>query len=109
MIGYDDIGGRKCPAGVLARAWIASGTAAVHAVARTWTEARLHIAGAVGTALATTCFDLGWIARIRDTRALGIPPADKKGFAETFGIKLQAGRADPPVGTDRLRHQRSLP
>ena len=55
-----------------------------------WSERRPHLAGAIGAALAARCFELGWIARIRDTRALAISPAGERGFAETFGITLQA-------------------
>jgi DNA-binding transcriptional ArsR family regulator len=54
-----------------------------------WSERRLHLAGAVGAALAARCFDLGWIARVRDSRALQIKPAGMRGFAEVFGIDLR--------------------
>jgi DNA-binding transcriptional ArsR family regulator len=37
-----------------------------------WSERRPHLAGALGAALADRCFDLGWIARNRDSRALKI-------------------------------------
>jgi DNA-binding transcriptional ArsR family regulator len=56
-----------------------------------WSERRPHLAGAVGAALAARCFDLGWIARVRDTRALKIPPDGRRGFADAFGIELPAG------------------
>jgi DNA-binding transcriptional ArsR family regulator len=55
-----------------------------------WSERRTHLAGAVGAALATRCFDLDWIARIRDTRAVLVTPNGRSGFAETFGITLPA-------------------
>ena len=51
-----------------------------------WSERRAHLAGAVGAALATRCFELGWIVRLRDSRAVAIPPAGRRGFAEVFGI-----------------------
>ncbi len=51
-----------------------------------WSERRLHLAGAVGAALATRCFELGWIERVRDSRAVAIPPAGRRGFTEVFGI-----------------------
>jgi hypothetical protein len=38
-----------------------------------WTERRPHIGGAVGAALASRCFALKWIERVRDSRALTIP------------------------------------
>ncbi len=54
-----------------------------------WSERRAHLAGAVGAALAERCFALGWIARVRDTRAVAIPPKGRAGFAQTFGITLE--------------------
>ncbi|HUB95033.1 MAG TPA: helix-turn-helix transcriptional regulator [Stellaceae bacterium] len=51
-----------------------------------WSERRLHLAGAVGAAIAQRCFELGWIARIRDTRALTVSATGKAGFADRFGI-----------------------
>ncbi len=51
-----------------------------------WSERRTHLAGSVGAALASRCFELGWIERQRDTRAVAILPAGRQGFAEMFGI-----------------------
>ncbi len=53
-----------------------------------WSERRPHLAGRVGAALALRCFELGWIARQRDTRAVAITKAGSSGFRETFGISL---------------------
>lgn len=53
-----------------------------------WSERRPHVAGAVGAALAARAFDLGWVARIRDSRAVTITPEGEAGFAESFGVKL---------------------
>jgi DNA-binding transcriptional ArsR family regulator len=53
-----------------------------------WTERRPHLAGAFGAALAQRCFDLGWLQRRRDSRALTISPAGRRGLAETFGLSL---------------------
>ncbi len=53
-----------------------------------WTERRLHIGGAVGAALAARCFALSWFIRSRDSRALGITSAGRRGLDETFGITL---------------------
>jgi DNA-binding transcriptional ArsR family regulator len=53
-----------------------------------WSERRPHLAGAVGAALATRCFELGWVARVRDTRALKISANGRRGLAETFAIAL---------------------
>jgi DNA-binding transcriptional ArsR family regulator len=53
-----------------------------------WSERRSHIAGAVGTQLAQRCFELGWIERIRDSRAVAITPRGATGFRRTFGVAL---------------------
>ena len=53
-----------------------------------WSERRLHLAGALGAAIAARCLDLGWIARIRDSRALQISAKGEKGFKEKFGISV---------------------
>jgi hypothetical protein len=53
-----------------------------------WTERRPHLAGVLGAALAGRCFDLGWIERRRDGRALAITRAGERGFSERFGISL---------------------
>ncbi|MBX6366722.1 MAG: winged helix-turn-helix transcriptional regulator [Rhodospirillales bacterium] len=53
-----------------------------------WTERRPHLAGRVGAALAARCFDLGWIERRRDSRALTITRAGEQGFAELFDLHL---------------------
>ena len=54
-----------------------------------WSERRPHLAGRVGAALACRCFELGWIARQRDTRAVAITSAGRTGFRESFGIALE--------------------
>ncbi len=56
-----------------------------------WSERRPHIAGRLGAALACRCFELGWIARQRDTRAVAITDAGRQGFAERFGIMDLSG------------------
>jgi DNA-binding transcriptional ArsR family regulator len=53
-----------------------------------WSERRPHLAGALATAVAQRCFELGWIARVRDSRALRILPDGKRGFAERFEIEF---------------------
>ena len=53
-----------------------------------WTERRLHIGGAVGAALATRCLELKWIEQVRDSRALAITPAGRRGLVEAFGLSL---------------------
>jgi DNA-binding transcriptional ArsR family regulator len=55
-----------------------------------WSERRPHIAGRLGSALASRCLELGWIARQRDTRAVAITEAGRAGFADRFGVRLEA-------------------
>jgi len=53
-----------------------------------WTERRPHIGGAVGAALAKRCLELKWIEQVRDSRALAITPAGRRGLVESFGLSL---------------------
>lgn len=53
-----------------------------------WSERRLHLGGAVGAGIAARCFDLGWIDRMRDTRALRITAAGEAGLKAQFGVSL---------------------
>jgi DNA-binding transcriptional ArsR family regulator len=55
-----------------------------------WSERRPHIAGGLGAALACRCLELGWVARMRDTRAVEITQTGQAGFAARFGIVLPA-------------------
>jgi len=59
-----------------------------------WTERRLHLGGTVGAALARRCFDLGWLAPLRDSRALTITPAGRRGLADVFDLALDEA---PPI------------
>lgn len=53
-----------------------------------WTERRSHIGGAIGAALANRCFELKWIERVRDSRALTITPAGRRGLMQVFSLSL---------------------
>jgi hypothetical protein len=53
-----------------------------------WTERRPHIGGAVGAALAQRCFELKWVERVRDSRALTITPAGRRGLDEFFALAI---------------------
>ena len=53
-----------------------------------WTERRPHIGGAVGAALANRCFDLKWIERRPDSRALTITPAGRRGLMQAFSLTI---------------------
>lgn len=62
-----------------------------------WSERRPHIAGQLGAALADRCFDLGWIERVRDSRAVAVTTKGRDGFRREFGITAEAllPEADP--------------
>jgi len=51
-----------------------------------WTERRPHIAGALGAAITTRCFDLGWIQRRKPRHAVIVTPSGRRGFRKTFGL-----------------------
>jgi DNA-binding transcriptional ArsR family regulator len=53
-----------------------------------WTERRPHLGGAVGAAMAERCFALGWIERVRDSRAVAITPTGREGLERVFAITL---------------------
>jgi DNA-binding transcriptional ArsR family regulator len=55
-----------------------------------WSERRYHIAGAIGAAIAERCFEMKWVKRIEDSRALQITPVGEDGLLTTFRIKRVA-------------------
>jgi len=62
-----------------------------------WSERVPHLAGGLGAAIAGRCFDLGWLARRSDSRALALTPAGAKGLAKAFGIDAATiGAPDRP-------------
>jgi hypothetical protein len=60
------------------------------------TERRPHIAGALGAAFCAQCFTLGWIARVKDSRAVAVTRKGIAGFRESLAISL-------PVSEPRRR------
>ncbi len=53
-----------------------------------WSERRYHVAGHVGAEICRRCFELGWVQRRRDSRALRLTPIGAIGLAETFGVSV---------------------
>jgi len=51
-----------------------------------WSERRPHLAGALGGAVATRFFDLGWIARVDRTRTVGVTKAGGRALKQRLGI-----------------------
>ena len=43
---------------------------------------------AIGAALATRLFDLGWIRRAERSRAVLVTDRGRAGFADTFGLQV---------------------
>jgi DNA-binding transcriptional ArsR family regulator len=52
-----------------------------------WSERRPHLSGRLGAALCTRFFELGWVARIKDSRALSVTVEGRRGLQEAFGIE----------------------
>lgn len=52
-----------------------------------WSERRHHLAGALGAAIATQCFELGWLER-RETRAVRLTDIGRQGLHATFKLEL---------------------
>jgi DNA-binding transcriptional ArsR family regulator len=90
----DDDGGEVTPAGLallrdLGAEWNQAGRhRAFCRPCLDWTERRPHLAGVVGAALAERCFALGWIERLRDSRAVRITPKGRDGLRAAFGVEL---------------------
>jgi DNA-binding transcriptional ArsR family regulator len=58
-----------------------------------WSERRPHISGALGAAVCARCFDLGWIVRVRDSRAVAVTAKGSLGLRERLGVEM------PPSGS----------
>ena len=48
----------------------------------------MHLAGAVGAALAKHCLAEGWLLRHRDSRAVALTPKGRRALAERFSIDI---------------------
>jgi DNA-binding transcriptional ArsR family regulator len=55
-----------------------------------WTEHRPHLAGALGAALAGRLFELGWVLRVPQTRALRVTQLGEQGLRAEFGLERAA-------------------
>jgi DNA-binding transcriptional ArsR family regulator len=66
-----------------------------------WSERRPHLGGAVGAELARHCFALGWIERLRDSRAVAITALGHDGFLANFGVEIPtAARVSVPQSSN---------
>jgi DNA-binding transcriptional ArsR family regulator len=59
-----------------------------------WTERRFHLAGALGAALAQRCFQLRWIQRVEDSRALTVTKIGLAALEERFGIRTEEWQSE---------------
>jgi DNA-binding transcriptional ArsR family regulator len=55
-----------------------------------WSERRPHLAGAVGAALATRLFELGWIERRPANRSVAVTTRGRLALREEFGLDVDA-------------------
>ena len=53
-----------------------------------WSERRWHIGGVVGAALATRCFEAGWIERLKASRAVTVTADGRQALEQIFGVRL---------------------
>jgi DNA-binding transcriptional ArsR family regulator len=51
-----------------------------------WSERRPHLAGRIGSSLLGRVLDLGWVARMPESRALRLTRAGEAGFHASFGL-----------------------
>ena len=54
-----------------------------------WTERRPHIAGPLGTALATLALERGWVRRVRGTRAVVVTPKGRTQLDKVFHVRWE--------------------
>lgn len=68
-----------------------------------WSERRPHLAGRLGAVLLNRFLDLGWIARVSESRALRITRPGDAGFIKAFGLSPDWRRCatDDAPATDR--------
>jgi hypothetical protein len=52
-----------------------------------WSERRHHIAGSLGAAITKRLFELKWIERLPNSRAVRVTNAGNQGLAGEFGLQ----------------------
>ncbi len=56
-----------------------------------WTERRRHLAGPLAAAMLTRFFQLGWIERGRENRAIVVTAIGQRGLLDTLGLNPEFG------------------
>jgi DNA-binding transcriptional ArsR family regulator len=51
-----------------------------------WSERRYHLAGLVGAEILRRCLELGWLSRVRDSRAVTVNPAGLIGLHDILRV-----------------------
>lgn len=51
-----------------------------------WSERRDHLAGALGAAIASYCFEQGWLRRVGSSRAVAVTTAGRDALIQYFGV-----------------------
>ena len=76
-----------------------------------WSERRYHVAGRVGAEICRRCQELGWIRRVRDSRALRLTEAGRTGLRDQFGVDFGDALRAPPARFDAVpaSHRPQLP
>jgi DNA-binding transcriptional ArsR family regulator len=59
-----------------------------------WTEQRHHLAGALGAAVTARLFELDWVRRTPQHRAVQLTDQGRAGLHARFGIELESGERD---------------
>jgi len=59
-----------------------------------WSERKPHLAGRLAAHLLDSFFRDGWIARIRDTRAVRITDRGLRQFERAYGLNLNGGHSE---------------
>lgn len=70
-----------------------------------WSERRYHLAGALGAALTSRFFALGWIKRVNASRAVLLTDEGAQGLRNHFDLDVQR-LADPPA-PEQVRARRT--
>jgi DNA-binding transcriptional ArsR family regulator len=72
-----------------------------------WTERHHHIGGALGAALLSKFFEMDWLARMRNTRAVRVTEEGERALEHRFGVRCAQVRNTAPLARPRSRGRRN--